>query len=165
MALPLFQLAITTSRERPSHDPLSDAFTPAVLSAALKGRKTAIKTALLDQRIVVGIGNIYACEALHRALLSPKRIAATIASKSDAPNERAERLVDSIKAVLNDAIKAGGSSLRDHKRPDGDLGYFQHHFRVYDREGERCVTPRCPGIVKRIVQNGRSTFYCPICQK
>jgi formamidopyrimidine-DNA glycosylase len=115
--------------------------------------------------VVAGLGNIYVCEALHRALLSPKRLASTIASKSGAPNERAERLVDSIKAVLNDAIEAGGSSLRDHKRPDGDLGYFQHHFRVYDREGERCVTPRCPGIVKRIVQNGRSTFYCPICQK
>ena len=146
-------------------EPLGNAFDAAMLAAACTGKKTSLKAALLDQRVVAGIGNIYACEALHRALLSPKRIAATIASKSDAPNERAERLVDSIKAVLNDAIKAGGSSLRDHKRPDGDLGYFQHHFRVYDREGERCVTPRCPGIVKRIVQNGRSTFYCPICQK
>src|ERR1700722_6188174 len=146
-------------------EPLGNAFDAAMLAAACTGKKTSLKATLLDQRVVAGIGNIYACEALHRALLSPKRIAATIASKSDAPNERAERLVDSIKAVLNDAIKAGGSSLRDHKRPDGDLGYFQHHFRVYDREGARCVTPKCPGIVKRIVQNGRSTFYCPVCQK
>jgi formamidopyrimidine-DNA glycosylase len=146
-------------------EPLGNAFDAAMLAAACAGKKTSLKAALLDQRVVAGIGNIYACEALHRALLSPKRIASTIASKSGAPNERAERLVDGIKAVLNDAIKAGGSSLRDHKRPDGDLGMFQHHFRVYDREGMRCVTPGCPGTVKRIVQNGRSTFYCPICQK
>ncbi len=144
-------------------EPLGNAFDAAMLAAACAGKKTSLKAALLDQRVVAGIGNIYACEALHRALLSPKRLASTIASKSGA--ERAERLVDGIKAVLNDAIKAGGSSLRDHKRPDGDLGMFQHHFRVYDREGMRCVTPGCPGTVKRIVQNGRSTFYCPICQK
>ena len=146
-------------------EPLGNAFDAVMLAAACAGKKTSLKAALLDQRIVAGLGNIYVCEALHRALLSPKRLAATIATKSGAPNERAERLVDGIKAVLNDAIKAGGSSLRDHKRPDGDLGMFQHHFRVYDREGERCVTPRCPGTVKRIVQNGRSTFYCPVCQK
>jgi formamidopyrimidine-DNA glycosylase len=146
-------------------EPLGNAFDAAMLAAACRGKKTSLKAALSDQRVVAGLGNIYVCEALHRALLSPKRIASTIASKSDAPNERAGRLVDSIKAVLNDAIEAGGSSLRDHKRPDGDLGYFQHHFRVYDREGERCVTPRCPGIVKRVAQNGRSTFYCPVCQK
>src|SRR6201997_133633 len=146
-------------------EPLGNEFDAKMLAAACAGKKTSLKAALSDQRVVAGLGNIYVCEALHRALLSPKRIASTIASKSGAPNERAERLVGSIKAVLNDAIEAGGSSLRDHKRPDGDLGYFQHHFRVYDREGERCVTPRCPGIVKRIVQNGRSTFYCPVCQK
>ena len=146
-------------------EPLGNAFDAAMLATACKGKKTSLKAALSDQRVVAGLGNIYVCEALHRALLSPKRIASTIASKSGAPNERAEHLVEGIKAVLNDAIAAGGSSLRDHKRPDGDLGYFQHHFRVYDREGERCVTPRCPGIVKRIVQNGRSTFYCPVCQK
>jgi formamidopyrimidine-DNA glycosylase len=146
-------------------EPLGNAFDAAMLAAACRGKKTSLKAALSDQRVVAGLGNIYVCEALHRALLSPKRIASTIASKSGAPNERAERLVDSIKAVLSDAIEAGGSSLRDHKRPDGDLGYFQHHFRVYDREGQRCVTPRCPGIVKRVVQNGRSTFYCPVCQK
>ena len=146
-------------------EPLGNAFDAAMLAAACAGKKTSLKAALLDQRVVAGIGNIYACEALHRALLSPKRMASTIASKTGAPNERAERLVDGIKAVLNDAIKAGGSSLRDHRRTDGDLGMFQHHFRVYDREGQRCVMPRCPGTVKRIVQNGRSTFYCPVCQK
>ena len=137
----------------------------AMLARACKGKKTSLKAALLDQRIVACLGNIYVCEALYRARLSPKRLASTIATKASEPNERAERLVDGIKAVLNDAIKAGGSSLRDHKRTDGDLGLFQHHFQVYDREGERCQTPGCSGIVKRIVQNGRSTFYCPVCQK
>jgi formamidopyrimidine-DNA glycosylase len=102
---------------------------------------------------------------LHRARLSPKRVASSIAGRTGAPNERAARLVEGIKAVLRDAIEAGGSSLRDHKRPDGDLGAFQHHFRVYDREGEKCPTPGCRGTVRRIVQNGRSTFYCPVCQK
>ena len=115
--------------------------------------------------MVAGLGNIYVCEALHRALLSPKRRASTIATRTGAPNARAVALVDAIKAVLNDAIRAGGSSLRDHRRTDGELGYFQHHFRVYDREGEPCVTPRCGGTVKRIVQNGRSTYFCPVCQK
>jgi formamidopyrimidine-DNA glycosylase len=136
-----------------------------MLAAACKGKKTSLKAALLDQRVVAGLGNIYVCEALHRARLSPTRLASTIATKTGAANERAVRLVEGIKAVLNDAIKAGGSSLRDHKRPDGDLGLFQHHFRVYDREGEKCPTPGCRGTVKRIVQNGRSTFYCLVCQK
>jgi formamidopyrimidine-DNA glycosylase len=92
-------------------------------------------------------------------------MASSIASRTGAPNERAERLVDAIKSVLGDAIHAGGSSLRDHRRTDGELGYFQHHFRVYDREGAKCVTPGCKGTVKRIVQGGRSTFFCPVCQK
>jgi formamidopyrimidine-DNA glycosylase len=146
-------------------EPLGNAFDAAMLAAACEGKKTSLKAALLDQRVVAGLGNIYVCEALYRARLSPKRLAATIAGKNGAANERAERLVDGIKAVLNDAIKAGGSSLRDHKRTDGELGMFQHHFRVYGREGERCLTPGCKGRVKRIVQNGRSTFYCPACQK
>jgi formamidopyrimidine-DNA glycosylase len=146
-------------------EPLGNAFDAAMLADACKGKKTSLKAALLDQRVVAGLGNIYVCEALHRALLSPKRMASTIATKTGALNDRAERLVEGIKAVLNDAIKAGGSSLRDHKRTDGDLGLFQHHFRVYDREGEKCPTPGCRGTVKRIVQNGRSTFYCPVCQK
>jgi formamidopyrimidine-DNA glycosylase len=146
-------------------EPLGNAFDAAMLARACKGKKTSLKAALSDQSIVAGLGNIYVCEALFRARLSPKRMAATIATATGAPNERAERLVEGIKAVLKDAIKAGGSSLRDHKRPDGELGMFQHHFRVYDREGEKCPTPGCHGTVKRIVQNGRSTFYCPVCQK
>src|ERR1700685_220972 len=119
-------------------EPLGNAFDAAMLARACKGKKTSLKAALLDQRVVAGLGNIYVCEALYRARLSPKRMASTIASKTGAPHERAERLVESIKAVLQDAIKAGGSSLCDHKRTDGELGMFQHHFRVYDREGEKC---------------------------
>jgi formamidopyrimidine-DNA glycosylase len=146
-------------------EPLGNEFDAAMLAQACKGKKTSLKAALSDQRVVAGLGNIYVCEALHRALLSSKRMASTIASRNGVPNERAERLVEAIKAVLKDAIKAGGSSLRDHKRTDGELGTFQHHFRVYDREGQKCPTPGCRGTVKRIVQNGRSTFYCPACQK
>jgi formamidopyrimidine-DNA glycosylase len=146
-------------------EPLGNAFDAASLAAACAGRKTSIKAALVDQRVVAGLGNIYACEALHRERLSPKRGAATMATRQGAPTPRAKGLVDAIKAVLKDAIKAGGSSLRDHRRTDGELGDFQHHFRVYGREGEPCVTPGCGGTVKRIVQNGRSTFYCPNCQK
>jgi formamidopyrimidine-DNA glycosylase len=145
-------------------EPLGNAFDAAMLARACVGKKTSLKAALLDQRVVAGLGNIYVCEALHRARLSPKRLASTVATKRGAPNERAERLVEGIKAVLNAAIKAGGSSLRDHKRTNGELGMFQHHFRVYDREGEKCPTPGCGGTVRRIVQNGRSTFYCPSCQ-
>jgi formamidopyrimidine-DNA glycosylase len=146
-------------------EPLGNAFDAAMLARACKGKKTSLKAALSDQRIVAGLGNIYVCEALHRALLSPKRKASTIASKSGAPHARAEKLVDAIKVVLNDAIAAGGSSLRDHRRTDGELGLFQHNFRVYDREGQRCPTPRCTGTIKRIVQTGRSTFFCPVCQR
>jgi formamidopyrimidine-DNA glycosylase len=146
-------------------EPLGNAFDAAMLAAACKDKKTSLKAALSDQRIVAGLGNIYVCEALYMARLSPKRLASTIASRNGAPNERAERLVDAIKAVLQAAIKAGGSSLRDHRQTDGGLGMFQHDFQVYDREGEPCRTPGCGGTVKRIVQNGRSTFYCPTCQK
>jgi formamidopyrimidine-DNA glycosylase len=146
-------------------EPLGNEFDAAMLARACHGKKTSLKAALLDQRIVAGLGNIYVCEALHRAHLSPKRLARTIAEPTGAPNARAEQLVDGIKAVLNEAIKDGGSSLRDHRLTDGDLGMFQHHFRVYDREGEPCRTVGCHGTVRRIVQNGRSTFYCPVCQK
>jgi formamidopyrimidine-DNA glycosylase len=146
-------------------EPLGNAFDAAMLARACHGKKTSLKAALLDQRIVAGLGNIYVCEALFRARLSPKRMASTIATRNGEPNERAERLVEAIKAVLQAAIKAGGSSLRDHRLTDGDLGMFQHDFQVYDREGEPCRTKGCKGTVKRIVQNGRSTFYCPTCQK
>jgi formamidopyrimidine-DNA glycosylase len=146
-------------------EPLGNEFDAATLARACKGKNTSLKAALLDQKNVAGLGNIYVCEALNRALLSPKRKASTIASRGGVPNERAERLVEAIRATLKDAIAAGGSSLRDHRRADGSLGDFQHNFRVYDREGEKCPTPGCKGTVKRIVQNGRSTFYCPACQK
>jgi formamidopyrimidine-DNA glycosylase len=146
-------------------EPLGNAFDAGMLARACAGKNANLKAALSDQKVVAGLGNIYVCEALHRARLSPKRRAATLAGRNGVPNERAERLVDAIKAVLNDAIAVGGSSLRDHRRTDGELGEFQHNFRVYDREGQRCVTPGCPGTVKRIVQGGRSTFFCPTCQK
>jgi formamidopyrimidine-DNA glycosylase len=146
-------------------EPLGNEFGAALLARACRGKKTSLKAALSDQRVVAGLGNIYVCEALNRARLSPKRRAATIASKSGEPNERAVALADAIKAVLNDAIKAGGSSLRDHRRTDGELGDFQHSFRVYDRAGEKCPTRGCKGRIKRIVQTGRSTFFCPVCQK
>ena len=140
-------------------DPLDPVFTPEFLSAALKGRKTSIKAALLDQRLVVGVGNIYACESLHRAGISPKRKAGTVAGP------RSERLVPAIRAVLEQAIAAGGSSLRDHVQPSGELGYFQDSWSVYGREGEACSCAGCKGVIKRIVQAGRSSFYCPVCQR
>jgi formamidopyrimidine-DNA glycosylase len=146
-------------------EPLGNAFDAALLAKACAGKKTSLKAALMDQRVVAGLGNIYVCEALNRARLSPKRRASTIATRAEIANERAEALVAAIKSVLNEAIKQGGSSLRDHRQTTGELGYFQHHFRVYNREGERCTNRGCTGIVKRIVQNGRSTFFCPVCQK
>ena len=146
-------------------EPLGNAFDAGLLARACQGSRRDLKAALMDQTTVAGLGNIYVCEALHRARLSPKRIAGTIAAKAGVPNERAERLVEAIRAVLMDAIRAGGSSLRDHRQTSGELGYFQHHFRVYDRQGEPCVTPGCRGKVRRITQAGRSTFYCTACQK
>jgi len=146
-------------------EPLGNEFDATLLAAACRGKKTSLKAALSDQRVVAGLGNIYVCEALHRARLSPKRQASTIASRAGGATDRAERLVEAVRAVLGDAIEAGGSSLRDHKRTDGELGDFQHSFRVYDREGQPCVTPGCGGTVRRIVQTARSTFFCPVCQK
>jgi formamidopyrimidine-DNA glycosylase len=146
-------------------EPLGNEFDAAMLAKACQGKNTSLKAVLLDQKIVAGLGNIYVCEALNRALLSPKRKASTIADRGGAPKECAKRLVDAIKMVLNEAIQAGGSSLRDHRRTDGSLGDFQHNFRVYDREGKPCRTRGCKGTIKRIVQNGRSTFFCPVCQK
>jgi formamidopyrimidine-DNA glycosylase len=139
-------------------EPLDEGFTTEVLSAALRGRRTPIKAALLDQRIVAGLGNIYVSEALFRAGISPRRLAGSV------PGVRAARLVPAIKATLGEAIEAGGSSLRDYVQPDGELGYFQHAWKVYGRAGMACE--RCPGPpacagVKRIVQAGRSTFFCP----
>ena len=140
-------------------EPLDSTFTAAVLAGRVKGRATSIKAALLDQRTVAGLGNIYVCEALYRARLSPRRKARTIGPV------RAGRLVAAIKEVLNEAIMAGGSTLRDHRQPSGELGYFQHRFSVYGREGKACSGCDCDinktGGIRRIGQGGRSTFYCP----
>jgi formamidopyrimidine-DNA glycosylase len=146
-------------------EPLGNAFDAAMLAQACAGKKTSLKATLLDQRVVAGLGNIYVCEALFRAHLSPKRQASTLATKAGAPTEHAKKLVEAIRTVLNAAIEAGGSSLRDHRQTSGELGYFQHSFQVYDREGEPCRTRGCRGTVKRFTQNGRSTFWCPSCQK
>jgi formamidopyrimidine-DNA glycosylase len=139
-------------------EPLSDEFDTAYLKRALAGKKTPVKSALLDQRVIAGLGNIYVCEALFRAKISPKRLAKNVAAKS------LPALVRAIQTVLREAVAEGGSSLRDHKRVDGELGSFQHRFAVYDREGKPCPG-KCGGTIKRIVQSGRSTFYCPKCQK
>ena len=140
-------------------EPLSDAFDGQALAKALKGRKTPIKAALLDQRVVAGVGNIYACEALFRAGISPRRSAHTVQAG------RAGRLAAAVRAVLEDAIAAGGSTLKDYARTDGELGYFQHRFSVYDREGAPCPDCDCDKAIARIVQSGRSTFYCPTRQR
>jgi formamidopyrimidine-DNA glycosylase len=146
-------------------EPLGNEFDADMLARSCAGKKTSLKAALLDQRVVAGLGNIYVCEALFRARLSPRRMAATLASRKGEPTDHARRLVAAIHAVLNQAIKAGGSSLRDHRQTSGELGYFQHSFQVYDREGEKCQAAGCSGIVRRFTQNGRSTFWCPKCQK
>jgi len=146
-------------------EPLGDGLTPAYLAAKAWGKKTDLKAFLMDQRIIAGLGNIYVCEALYRAHLSPDRLASRLATKTGKPKPDAERLIAAIRAVLADAIEAGGSTLRDYKQTDGSLGYFQHSFAVYGREGEACMTPGCRGKVRRKTQGGRSTFCCPVCQR
>lgn len=140
-------------------EPLGNAFDEDYLAERLRSRNTPIKAALLDQRVVAGLGNIYVCEVLYRAGISPRRKAGRISEA------RLRAIVPVIREVLREAIEAGGSSLRDYRQADGELGYFQHTFRVYDREGQPCQTPGCGGTVSRIVQSGRSSFYCPICQR
>jgi len=140
-------------------EPLSEGFTAEVLSRALAGRRMPIKAALLDQRIVAGLGNIYVSEALSRAGIDPRRLGGEVTQAE------AASLVGHVRDVLEEAIAAGGSSLRDHRQASGELGYFQHSFRVYGREGAPCPTPGCGGTVERIVQSGRSSFFCPNCQK
>jgi formamidopyrimidine-DNA glycosylase len=146
-------------------EPLDPAFTPEWLAARLKGKTTAIKTALLDQRLIAGLGNIYACEALFVAGISPLKLARTVATSTGKPTAKTEALVAAVKSVLDSAIKAGGSSLRDYRHTDGRLGRFQHRFKVYGREGKPCARKSCRGTVRRTVQGGRSTFYCPTCQR
>ena len=140
-------------------EPLGNAFDEFYLIDRLKGRNTPIKTALLDQRNVAGLGNIYVCEALYRTGISPLRKARNLSAK------RAASLVPAIRQVLAEAIESGGSSLKDYRQTDGELGYFQHSFTVYGREGQPCNTPDCMGKIRRVVQSGRSSFYCPACQR
>ncbi|MDJ0949817.1 MAG: bifunctional DNA-formamidopyrimidine glycosylase/DNA-(apurinic or apyrimidinic site) lyase [Alphaproteobacteria bacterium] len=158
-------LDLTTEAELPNYrffqdlgpEPLGNGFNGPALAARLKGKNTPIKAALLDQRVVAGLGNIYVCEALFRAGISPRRKARTV------QGARAEKLAVAVRAVLTEAISAGGSSLRDYVQPTGELGYFQHRWAVYGREGEPCV--QCGAPIRRLVQSGRSTFYCASCQR
>jgi formamidopyrimidine-DNA glycosylase len=140
-------------------EPLGAAFSAAHLADAFAGRRQSVKATIADQRVVAGLGNIYVCEALHRARISPLCAAGDVAARARA------RLVAAVKSVLAEAIHAGGSTLRDYAAADGALGYFQHRFRVYGREGEPCLRDRCPGVIERSVQAGRSTFHCRACQR
>jgi formamidopyrimidine-DNA glycosylase len=140
-------------------EPLGNEFSAEVLARAFRGKAAPVKAALLDQTVVAGLGNIYVSEALARAGIHPARAAGRISEA------RLERLVPAIRDVLAEAIEAGGSTLRDHRQADGELGYFQHRFRAYDREGQPCLNDGCGGTVRRIVQSGRSTYYCPACPR
>jgi formamidopyrimidine-DNA glycosylase len=144
-------------------EPTGNELSAEALAPRFAGRAAPLKAVLGDQRVIAGLGNIYVSEALWRAKLSPRRAAGTLVKSDGRPTERVERLVEAVRAVIADAIEAGGSSLRDYVQANGELGLFQHRFAVYDREGKPC--PRCGGIIRRIVQSGRSTFYCPSCQR
>ena len=146
-------------------EPTGNALDGALVNRLFLGRRTPLKAALLDQRLVAGLGNIYVCEALWRSGLSPRRKAGSIASAKKASTRRTEALAADIRRTIAEAIEAGGSSLRDYVHTDGSMGYFQHSFKVYGREGEPCAKEGCGGRVERIVQAGRSTFYCPTCQR
>jgi formamidopyrimidine-DNA glycosylase len=146
-------------------EPLGEDLNGAALAGLLAGKATTLKAALLDQSLVAGLGNIDVCEARHRAGLSPRRAAGSLAGKNGAPTQRAHRLARTIRDVLEEAVAAGGSSLRDHRQTNGALGYFQHNFRVYDRVASRCPAPGCDGVIRRITQSGRSTFFCGACQR
>ena len=145
-------------------EPLGNDLSGETLADLFRDRKTPLKAALLNQKLIAGLGNIYVCEALWRSGLLPTRAAGTLATRSGRPTKKAHELAGHIRATLEEAILAGGSSLRDHTQADGSLGYFQHAFAVYDREGEPCRTPGCSGTIERMVQSNRSTFYCPRCQ-
>ncbi|GJM02471.1 MAG: formamidopyrimidine-DNA glycosylase [Rhodomicrobium sp.] len=146
-------------------EPLGNEFDEVMLATKARARKTPLKSFLLDQKVVAGLGNIYVLEALYDAGLHPTLPAAVLASKTGRPTKAASRLVVAVRDVLNRAIEAGGSTLKDYAKADGSLGYFQHSFRVYGREGEACSRPGCSGMIERIVQAGRSSFFCPKCQK
>ncbi len=146
-------------------EPLGPGLEASALSERAAGRRTDLKAFLMDQRNIAGLGNIYVCEALFRAGLSPKRKARTLAGRGGCPNDRSVRLLVAIREVLEEAVAAGGSTLRDYRKPDGSSGAFQERHDVYDREGERCRRPDCSGTIRRMTQAGRSTFYCPSCQK
>jgi formamidopyrimidine-DNA glycosylase len=146
-------------------EPVGAALDPAALARRLHKRAAPLKAALSDQSTIAGLGNIYVCEALWRACLSPRRAAGTIVRADGKPTERVMRLIEAVRAVIDEAIEAGGSSLRDYVQADGELGQFQHRFAVYDRDGKACQRRGCGGTVRRIVQSGRSTFFCPRCQR
>jgi formamidopyrimidine-DNA glycosylase len=146
-------------------EPTGNALSGEALAPRLAGRAAPLKAVLLDQTIIAGLGNIYVCEALWRARLSPRRSAGTLVLRDGRASARLDALALHIRETIADAIAAGGSSLRDHRQADGTLGYFQHRFAVYDREGDPCPRMECAGIVRRIVQSGRSTFFCPQCQR
>lgn len=146
-------------------EPLAGDLTAEGLARALAGKRTPLKAALLDQRVIAGLGNIYVCEALWRARLSPKRLAETVVARNGRPTAKTRLLASSIINVIAEAIEAGGSSLRDYVAADGSLGRFQHNFAVYGREGDPCARIECGGVVERFTQSGRSTFHCPRCQK
>lgn len=159
--------------ERTSHalfknlgvEPLGEELTPAYLAARAAGRKANLKAFLMDQRNIAGLGNIYVSEVLHRAGLSPDRPARFLSDKRGFPTDRARALVPSIQSVLEQAIAAGGSTLKDYRHADGEKGAFQESFAVYDREGAACIRPGCTGIIRRTVNTGRATFACPVCQR
>jgi len=165
-------MLLLTAKERETHpllaglgvEPLGEGLDADALARMFDGRAAPLKAALLDQKNIAGLGNIYVCEALHRAGLSPLRAARTLVSGGK-PSAALKRLAKAIKDVLQQALDAGGSTLRDHHLTDGSLGYFQHSFRVYDREGAACPKKGCAGTIARVVQSGRSTFHCPVCQK
>ena len=146
-------------------EPLGNELDGDLLGKLFAGKATPLKSALLDQKLIAGLGNIYVCEALWRAKLDPRREAGTTVTAKGGASASLVTLAEAIRAVLGEAIEAGGSSLRDHRQANGELGYFQHAFAVYDREGEPCPRPACDGVVERVVQSGRSTFFCPRCQR
>ncbi len=161
---PLADLASSKHFAGMGIEPLGNELSGEAIAALFDGKAAPLKAALLDQRLIAGLGNIYVCEALFRAGLHPEAPAGSLVTKAGRPKPVAHELAAIIRDVLNEALEAGGSTLRDFAHADGSLGYFQHRFRVYDREGEPCVKPGCRSMVTRVVQAGRSTFFCPTCQ-